>query len=196
MAIHDSPLGHSAKDVRQRHAAKSSPASNDTGTDTAPTLEEKLLLFWDDLPSWRRDNAYIVSGYRRSKASFFHPLLSLTHLHNESVNIWSHFLGSLAALLGSVYLYTVVHPRYESATDADVLVFACFFGGAVLCLGMSATFHALTSHSEEFSRWGNKLDYTGIVLLIVGSNVPVLYYGFFCHPRIMTFYLYLVSSAS
>lgn len=73
-----------------------------------------------------------------------------------------------------------------------MLVFACFFGGAILCLGMSATYHALCNHSQAVAKWGNKLDYTGIVALIVGSYVPALYYGFFCRPTLLTFYLSLV----
>lgn len=42
----------------------------------------------------------------------------------------------------------------------------------------------------EVSKWGNKLDYSGIVFLIVGSFVPALYYGLFCLPTLMTTYLY------
>lgn len=187
MAIKNDQTGD---EVRLRHSSKPSP--KDATVSDAPTLEERLLLLWDDLPHWRRDNAFIRSGYRPSKASYLHSFLSLSHLHNESVNIWSHLLGSAAALSGAIYLWAVVHPRYESASESDILVFACFFGGAIVCLGMSATYHALTSHSEKVSRWGNKLDYTGIVLLIVGSYVPTMYYGFFCHPNLMAFYLYLV----
>jgi adiponectin receptor len=167
--------------------------SGTTSSSAVKTIEERLLLLWDDLPHWRRDNAYITSGYRHMKPSYLHSVLSLTHLHNESVNIWSHLLGAVTALAASLYLYLLIHPRYDSASANDVIVFGCFFGGAFLCLGMSATFHALLSHSEHAARWGNKLDYTGIVLLIVGSYVPALYYGFFCKPQLLTFYLCLVS---
>jgi adiponectin receptor len=92
-------------------------------------------------------------------------------------------------------LYYVIRPRHEFATLSDVLVFACFIGGAGLCLGMSATFHAVLNHSQKVARWGNKLDYTGIIVLIVGSFVPALYYGFFCMPTLLTAYLCLVSFA-
>lgn len=164
----------------------------DTAGQGAKTLESKLLLCWDELPHWRRDNAFIVTGYRQVKPSYSHTLFSLLHLHNESVNIWSHLIGAILAISSGTYLYQVIHPRYESASSSDIIVFACFFGGAILCLGMSATFHALLCHSEEVARWGNKLDYSGIVALIVGSYVPALYYGFFCRPTLMTPYLCLV----
>ncbi|EFY91687.1 hypothetical protein J3458_004915 [Metarhizium acridum] len=172
------------------------PSTTESILTTLQTLEKKaeskLLLLWDDLPPWRRDNAFIHSGYRQIRASYAHSFQSLFYLHNESVNIWTHLLGALAAAVSSVYVYCVLHPRYEAATSSDVLVFSCFFGGAILCLGMSATFHALVDHSEAVAKWGNKLDYTGIVALIVGSYVPALYYGFFCSPALMSAYLYLI----
>lgn len=178
--------------LRQRRA---SPAQlSPSLTDSVKTrLEDSLLLFWDDLPDWRRDNAFIVSGYRQSRASYFHAFQSLFYMHNESVNIWSHLLGAIVAFVSAAYLYAVIHPRYNPATRADVLVFACFFGGAVLCLGMSATFHALIDHSPSVMKWGNKLDYTGIVALIVGSNVPAMHYGFSCKPDLQFLYTAVVS---
>ncbi|ROT34788.1 HlyIII-domain-containing protein [Sodiomyces alkalinus F11] len=153
------------------------------------------LLTWDNLPAWQRDNTFILTGYRRASSSYRASLASLTYLHNETVNIWSHLLGALFFLLvgaagayAAVFLEHEIAPRYATASLADVLVFACFFAGAVACLGMSATYHALSNHSRAVARWGNKLDYAGIVVLIVGSYVPALYYGFWCHPELMTMY--------
>ncbi len=77
-----------------------------------------------------------------------------------------------------------------------MLALGCFFAGAVGCLGMSATYHLLCNHSEAVARWGNKLDYSGIVLLIVGSYVPALWYGFFCWAGWLTGYLGAVSTLS
>lgn len=175
-------------------AAPSTPASI---SEPIKAIKESLLVHWDDLPSWRRDNAFIHSSYRRTTPSYAHSFRSLFYLHNESVNIWSHLSGAIIFAASAAYIYYIAKPRYlTTATSVDVLVFACFFGGAIVCLGMSATYHALVDHSEAVSKWGNKLDYTGIVALIVGSYVPALYYGFFCHPVLLQAYLYLVSGDS
>ncbi|KAF6811663.1 ADIPOR-like receptor SPBC12C2.09c [Colletotrichum plurivorum] len=163
--------------------------------DEVVALEQKAehllttLLHWDDLPPWRRDNAYILSGYRPDSNSYTSSFRSLGYLHNESVNIWSHLLGAAFFLVAGFFLHHEIRPRYASASQADVVVFSCFFAGAVACLGMSATYHAISNHSPAVAKWGNKLDYSGIVFLIVGSYVPALYYGFFCHPGLMTIYL-------
>ncbi|KAK5996720.1 ADIPOR-like receptor SPBC12C2.09c [Cladobotryum mycophilum] len=177
--------------LRQRRLSVSDSIIN-----AVKVVEEKIeygiTLLWDEIPQWRRDNAFIRSGYRPIRPSYLASLRSLFYVHNEFVNIWSHLSGAIIAISTGAYLYWVIHPRYESASSSDVFVFTCFLGSAVLCLGMSATFHALMDHSREVAAWGNKLDYTGIVALIVGSYVPALYYGFFCRPVLMTGYLYLI----
>ena len=157
-------------------------------------FERALLLLWDELPHWRQDNSYIKSGYRQTSNSYWHSFASLGYLHNESVNIWTHLLGAVGFMAVGVFLHGVVAHRYESASKSDILVISCFFTGAFLCLGTSAAYHTLCNHSPEVAKWGNKLDYTGIVFLIVGSYVPALYYGFFCQPTLLVIYLFMVRS--
>ena len=159
---------------------------------TEKNLEHALTVLWDDLPSWQQDNHYIHSGYRPASNSFYKSFSSLGYLHNESVNIYSHLIGAfLFSILGFV-LYTIIRPRYGSATAGDVLAFGCFFLGAALCLGMSATYHAISNHSQHIARFGNKLDYVGIVFLITGSFIPSIYYGFYCQPRLQRAYWTMV----
>ncbi|KAI1638584.1 hemolysin-III related-domain-containing protein [Biscogniauxia mediterranea] len=191
-AADDSAAAHPPGDLRKRRRSSSvTSAASSLARAVEHKVEEALLILWDELPAWRRDNGYIVSGYRRSSNSYAGCARSVFYAHNESVNIWTHLLGSVGfGALGARWLAAcVVAPRYASASRADVLAFGCFFAGAVACLGLSAAFHALSNHSEPVARWGNKLDYSGIVFLIVGSYVPALYYGLFCHPRLMSMYM-------
>jgi len=159
-------------------------------------VENTLTVLWDDLPSWQRDNHYIHSGYRPASASFQKSFASLGYLHNESVNIYSHLLGAVAFSMAGTILYTVIKPRYESATSSDILAFGCFFLGAALCLGMSATYHAISNHSAKVAKFGNKLDYVGIVFLITGSFIPSIFYGFYCHPHLQETYWTMVRPRS
>ncbi|KAI4868609.1 hemolysin-III related-domain-containing protein [Hypoxylon rubiginosum] len=177
--------------VRRRRASSSSKLKQ-AALDVEQKITSALIVLWDDLPSWRRDNHFIETGYRSESNSYWRSFTSLFYTHNEFVNIWTHLLGALFFLAVGAWLYHVIAPRYASADSSDVLVFSCFFAGAVLCLGMSATYrkYAISNHSMEVSKWGNKLDYSGIVFLIVGSFVPALYYGLFCLPTLMTTYLY------
>ena len=141
-----------------------------------------------------RDNKYIVRGYRPASGSYRRSLRSLGYFHNETVNIWSHLLGAVFFLLFSLRLHAVLAPRYPSATAADVAAFACFFASAATCLGMSAAYHAISNHSHPVSKFGNQLDYLGIVILIVGSFLPILHYAFYCHHHLRAAYWTMASS--
>ncbi|RAO64775.1 uncharacterized protein BHQ10_000787 [Talaromyces amestolkiae] len=153
-----------------------------------PAKAIRKLLHWDELPPWLQDNHYIHDGYRPASSSFLVSFHSLTYLHNETVNIYSHLLPALVALPAGIRLYQVLAPRYQSATQADISAFACFFVGATFCLGMSATYHTISNHSPSVARIGNALDYVGIVGLITGSFIPSVYYGFYCAPSLQLIY--------
>ncbi|KAH8662978.1 hemolysin-III related-domain-containing protein [Tricladium varicosporioides] len=173
--------------VRQRR-----PSTSEAIVDAAKRVEKKienaLTVLWDDLPSWQQDNHYIHSGYRPASGSFKKSFRSLGYLHNESVNIYSHLIGALIFSTIGLILYTVIAPRYESAAVSDIIVFGCFFLGAALCLGMSATYHAISNHSPMVAKFGNKLDYVGIVFLITGSFIPSIFYGFYCQQHLQELY--------
>ena len=177
--------------VRQRR-----PSATEVITDAAKSLEKKienaLTVLWDDLSSWQQDNHYIQSGYRPASASFRKSFASLGYLHNESVNIYSHFGGAVIFSGMAVVLYTAIKPRYDTAAASDIWAFACFFAGAALCLGMSGTYHTISNHSPIVARMGNKMDYVGIVFLITGSFIPSVFYGFYCHPHLQEFYWTMV----
>lgn len=74
----------------------------------------------------------------------------------------------------------------------EKLIFGAFFLGAIICLGFSFAFHTLSCHSETVGKLFSKLDYCGIALLIMGSFVPWLYYGFYCHYHPKVIYLSVV----
>jgi adiponectin receptor len=181
--------------LRQRR-----PSTTEVITSTAKSIERKiedaLTVLWDDLPSWQQDNHYIHSGYRPASGSFQKSFASISYLHNESVNIYSHLLGAVGFSISGIVLYTVIAPRYKSAALSDVLAFSCFFVGAAICLGISATYHAISNHSPVVAKFGNKLDYVGIVFLITGSFIPSIFYGFYCHPQLQELYWTMVTLLS
>ncbi|OCT45620.1 hypothetical protein CLCR_01722 [Cladophialophora carrionii] len=154
------------------------------GQDLSEKAEELWhnLVHWNDLPHWLQDNHYIHSSYRRASYSYSRSLQSVLHWHNESVNIWSHLIPATLSLPCAVVLYNALKPRYDHASMSDVIAMGCFFGGAAACLGMSASYHTLSNHSPSVARFWNQLDYAGISLLITGSFIPSVYYGFWCHP--------------
>ncbi|KAK0109754.1 hypothetical protein ONS95_002430 [Cadophora gregata] len=151
------------------------------------------LLFYDELPSWQQDNEFFLSGHRPATGSFRKSLQGLTHIHNETVNIYSHLFGSVLFLILPVILYTNVFPRYSSATRGDIVVYSTFFFGVAICFFLSASFHIFGNHSAMVHRQGNQLDYVGIVILMWGSTIPSVYYGFYCDAKLQKLYWVVVT---
>ena len=104
------------------------------------------LLQYDELPAWRQDNQFIRTHYRPISNSFFTCFQSLFQMHNESVNIHSHLSGAWIFFFIALSLYLFeLHP----VTAADTVAFLFFFSGAVVCLGISATYHTVSNHSPK-----------------------------------------------
>ncbi|CEP63389.1 PAQR-type receptor LALA0_S08e01310g [Lachancea lanzarotensis] len=141
------------------------------------TKTKRRLYTWDEIPEWQRDNEHIRSGYVSETKSLKECFCSLFYLHNESVNIYTHFLPGLC-FLGVVLFDNYAIKKYDTTTWIDYAMIDFFFLGGFTCLMMSSLFHCLKCHSIEVATFGNKLDYLGIVALVVSSMVSLLYYGF------------------
>ena len=122
-----------------------------------------FLLKYDELPPWQRDNHFILTKYRPESNSYFKCFQSLLYLHNESVNIHSHLLGAFLFVFTSISVYAF--ERYFVNTQ-DIIAFAFFFFGAVICLSVSAGYHMISNHSPEVQSLLNFFAYQTIVMTI------------------------------
>ncbi|KAG0656329.1 inc metabolism membrane protein [Maudiozyma exigua] len=154
---------------------------------THTTSTKRKLYTWHEIPDWQKDNEYIHGGYVKETNSFTECINSLFYIHNETVNIYSHLIPGLISL-GLVTIDKYCVPKFNTTTMTDYLFIDLFFVGAFACLTMSSTFHCLKSHSPGVAKFGNKLDYLGIVVLISTSMVSILYYGFYDNS--FMFYLF------
>ncbi|KAL8919431.1 MAG: hypothetical protein Q9208_006809 [Pyrenodesmia sp. 3 TL-2023] len=152
--------------------------------DKAPSPKGDHLLTLDQLPEWARNNPYILTGYRPISYSYRVCLASWSYVHNETMNTYSHLLlvFPTASLLLRAGL--VLTGKVESLTAPgieDILVFSVFLLGALTCMGFSAAYHTLMSHSQKVADTTKQFDYMGITCLIYGSFVPTIYYTFTFH---------------
>ena len=151
------------------------------------------LLSFSEMPDWYQDNHYITGGYRPISNSYAGSFVSWGYLHNEFANIYTHGLGAVFYPFLGFGLYFALKDRYATSSVGDVLACGCFFLSALLCLGMSATFHTIINHSPKIKKFGHALDYLGINCLIAGSLVPNVYYGYYCDPHLQVTYWSMVS---
>ncbi|EEB07743.1 hemolysin-III family protein [Schizosaccharomyces japonicus yFS275] len=168
-------------------------SGNDFQTTSKQSSKVKLrrhkgypLLKWNEIQPWQQDNQYIVRAYRPASNSFLRSIQSIGHIHNETVNIWTHLLGAL------YFLYMIHGVRNllsrDTTTAEDRYVVLVFIVSAFTMLAMSTAYHTLCNHSPRVAKFGNKLDYLGIVVMIVGSFVPSIHYGFACHASFQVLY--------
>ena len=141
----------------------------------AERVREARTQCWDFeiTPNLRRP--YILSNYRRD-----HDLKacvrSLLMLHNETINVWSHLVGG--ALFGYQLYSTAMSPCDDDEVCAEKWPIYCFLVSALVCLSLSAVYHLCGTANERWTDSLANLDYMGIVALIVGSCMPVCWYGF------------------
>ena len=137
----------------QTRASGASIAEASRDTEKAPLLQVKeerrvtedvlqdvdvfTLLHWDDLPPWQRNNVYVLIGHRRASASHLASLRSIFRIHNETVNIWAHMLGSVAFGLTGLVFWLQYDGR-EDVDQSDVRAVLVYFVGCVVCFAVSS----------------------------------------------------------
>lgn len=61
-----------------------------------------------------------------------------------------------------------------------------------LCFGLSALYHTFMNRSAHPSALWVRIDYTGIIVLILGDFVSGIYVGFHCEPILQNTYWTMV----
>jgi len=158
-------------------------------------LRDWKACHFEKLPSWMKDNDFLHFGHRPELGNFSACFRSIFRIHTETGNIWSHLIGFIAMVIVTIVFYVkpLCDNCHQDILISDKLVFLCFFIGAMLCLACSTVFHTVACHSKQISAIFSRLDYAGIALLIVGSVIPWLYYGFYCHFYAKLTYITAVS---
>ncbi|KAJ2881459.1 hypothetical protein FB639_002610 [Coemansia asiatica] len=181
------------EDTRQLlHAQDAFSDTLDAKYQRHQSLHSTRLLSWAELPEWMKDNHFIHTGYRAPANSYAKCFASWFYLHNETGNIMTHLFGALAFVILCFTVTGSLLREFPTIDWRDATTLYIFLLGAVGCMGTSAIYHTVTCHSPTVQRAYNKCDYVGIVLLIVGSCVPIFCYMFYCHPRLKMFYLGLI----
>jgi len=151
------------------------------------------LVKFEELPGYLQGNDFLRNGYR---ANFSWTLcwMSIFRLHNETINIWTHLLGTLL-FFGLMLAVLVWDWKLKDSNFEDKLVFFVFFFGAQCQMLFSTIFHTFSCQSHRWYKWFARLDYTGICMMIVGSYYPCIYYTLRCHPAVSILHLSLISIA-
>ena len=143
-----------------------------------------------------KDNEYIRNGYRINYTNVVHALKSLVQFHNESINMWSHMICSLVCLMIIFVLYWSYLGRgkdWEIFSNVGTWPLYAFLFSAIFCLCCSFAFHCFNCLNKTAHDWLNRLDYSGIAILIIGSCYPPFYYVFYSKLEFVYIYLSIIT---
>ena len=158
--------------------------SSIVGNQREPENRTNRTMAWEEAEEWQRDNPYIRYGYRPGTASFTGLLKSMTMLHNETFNVYSHFIGALfVPFLAFTYMQLLSDTRIVAATKADYFMFGFFFATAECCLVISTLYHLYMSHSRRGEQFWLRMDLLGIITVTEGTHISGINYIFPCEPR-------------
>ncbi|CAD6593870.1 MAG: hypothetical protein ASARMPRED_008163 [Alectoria sarmentosa] len=162
--------------VRQR--STNSNIDNKSNEDDDVVTNKHSLLDWDDLEPWQQDNEHILSHYRSPSHNHWKSITSLAYLHNQTGNIYSHLLGTVAFLM---LAFSLDYEFSDYYSRQDRILIACFLLGTIFCFGSSTYFHLSGNHSAEVYHAWLTMDFFGIITLITGTAFPLAYYSYPCH---------------
>jgi hemolysin III len=88
----------------------------------------------------------------------------------EAFNFYSHLLGMLAAIVGTVFLVS------NATGSLSLMITALVYGCSVIFLFLaSSLYHAFKAQENGLSFW-RKMDRFAIFIMIAGSYTPVCYF--------------------
>lgn len=182
----------SKREVKKRHLH--GVDSNLVETPAIRPKAEARTVKWHEVSEWQRDNKYILGGYRPENADYLEIFTSLTFLHNETCNVYTHLLGALLLpLIATAFMRVLSEPRFLNVSGTDFVMFGIFFWCAESCLVFSAAYHLMGPHSHNVEQFWHGMDLLGIVIVTVGTFVSGIYYVFTCEPSLQKLHWAIVS---
>ena len=181
----------SGPEMKKRHVQSDSTSTMKAATRSSA---EARTVTWHEISKWQQDNKYILSGYRPEKADYLEILASLTFLHNETCNVYTHLIGALLLpLIAIVFMQVLSKPQFINVSGTDFVMFGIFFWCAECCLAFSAAYHLVGPHSHDVEQFWHRMDLLGIVIVTVGTFAPGIYYIFTCEPGFQKLHWAIVS---
>ncbi|KAJ5242225.1 uncharacterized protein N7469_000552, partial [Penicillium citrinum] len=134
--------------------------------------------------------------YRPENANYLDIITSLTFLHNETCNVYTHLIGALLLpFIATASLRILSEPQFFNVSGTDYIMFQIFFWSAESCLVFSTLYHLLGPHSHGVEQFWHRMDLLGIVVVTVGTFIPGIYYIFNCEPRLQKLHWAIITAS-
>lgn len=133
------------------------------------------------IPDYLKDNEFVVWGWR-PELSVRYAALSLFNWHNESINIWTHAIGT--CLFVALLIRSPTWP------------IAIYRTGVVFVLSCSTLYHLF--HCVSFAVYNTlrKLDFIGIIVSMWAMFWPMIWAAWWSHMWLCGLYIGVASIVS
>lgn len=130
------------------------------------------------------------SRQRLRTSCYKDSILSITSLHTETINIWSHLLGAI--WFGGSAVHVAI--TCTGPPTHDVAVVLVYLVATALCFTSSTLYHLFSNHISE-SLW-LCVDHLGIICAIWASSVSFVSFSFDCRLSERRAYMTLITVAA
>lgn len=129
------------------------------------------------------ENPFILSGFREyTEGSFSECSKSVFHIHNDTMNIWTHLLPALW-MMWAIY-DTIFSAATSKGSFYDKAVFCTFLFFTLMCFMASCAYHVYRSHSVSMYKLFLVFDVGSIAMQIYGSVLVIAYFETSCNPSL------------
>lgn len=136
------------------------------------TISDKELLQHDS-QFVHHLNPFVYSGYRIPCHDWITNLKTILHIHNESVNIWSHIVG-FWLFVGILIKWTFT--KYEKVSGMERFATYFYLFSILFLFYVSSKYHLAIGHSVNEANDCQCMDWMGVSLVCCASAV---YSGYF-----------------
>lgn len=112
--------------------------------------------------------------------SYAELLWSMLGMHNETMNIWTHFLPF--AYTGTYMVLIAAGRVPEVAGHEGLMMCACL--AEFFCFACSSVYHLFKDKDERHCQTLLQLDLVGILVMIFGLALTCVWVGFSLHPAV------------
>ena len=118
-------------------------------------------------------------------------MMSAFMMHNQFMNIWSHWIASL--LMFASLAYYIVNPLH-GASQLDLAVFYMYIIGAAICFAVSGVYHSLLSFRRNgLPVYARAVDFCGTSLLGFATSISGIYFLLTCNQTLKLVFLSIAS---
>jgi adiponectin receptor len=138
----------------------------------------------------RKELTCKLSQRRIYTTSYLKSIISIVHLHSETINIWSHLFGTLWFCASATRFAGTAMSLFSPSTAAIL----AYLTANVFCFACSTLYHVFADHAK--ADFWLRLDHLGIVCAIWASSISFIALSFSCHSGEQYAYTIFVTAAT